>query len=260
MIKFSDTVSCENTEKDIINAVRKIYIQYQEFMNVKDLPEFKVEFFNVLEEKSPLCASVRLPSDTTDEYVLNISVDYIKLMQERSVPILYHEFTHILDHETILNDQDHSVRRRRLILYTEFHATIMQMKNATGFKNNDESKLLTLQSKIMKYENDIRIYKYLKDDLDSYIKTTAKYKLNMKDFEILRNYAIYHIAKKHFAKCYIKEDCSHLFNVQMFAEVLGEEVLQAEEILNSEKNDVQTILELHKINRILMERVINNSN
>lgn len=94
--------------------IKATYRNYQGFMNIEQLPDFKVIFQK--SNQSQFLAEVRY----TPFLTLFINQDLIEIQTEVFPSILYHEFTHIYDPHILFGD--YKDRDEDLLhLYTEYH-------------------------------------------------------------------------------------------------------------------------------------------
>lgn len=207
----------------IKNTIFKIYEEYKNFIEQWDLPAINIDFFELNDSKT--AAYISLPKKDSDVYTLNVGKDMLILLQDTVIPILYHEFTHVYDDVKLLSNRSKTAKRQLLDIYTEFHAEYISMQIATGFSSHNENKTLSINDAILNYFTN-NIKDYLKRDINNYTNEFTNYQCNHtpKDYNYVKYHAIYHITKMIFSQKYIKETTDQYFSVDLFGNILGDEI------------------------------------
>ena len=138
-----------NTE--IKNKINDFYKEYCKFANITNPAQMSINFINQI---NPYVELNEIPS-------FNINPNLFKLNDNKIRPTVYHEFTHVNDYATYCLNETIPSRRLIMLLYTEIHATIIEMKTATKFDNINDKKLLTYDYQMNDINGTITISKYV---------------------------------------------------------------------------------------------------
>ena len=218
-------------------AFKSIIIKYfDDFKKFIKVPDLQCPPINLVDKFDDLtCAHVK-------NGVLEVSKLYFIALKQGAVSVLYHEFTHVYDDYMIkpLN----KIEELGLNIYTEYHASVVQMMTATGFNSYYKDKQISITSRIRDALDDRITKDYLEKqhrlNSELYIDTT-----NIgESFKNARKQMFYYIGKMYFAQKYIKEDTTELLSLETFINIFGENVITLKDVLflNDYSNNVLTQL------------------
>ena len=125
--------------KKTVMGLRKTYC---EFMVIDSIPFFDVRTFK---NNSSVQAFVNYSKDNTP--ILNLKYDFIPMLKDNATPVVYHEFTHILDNDILLPKLDLKSKTPFIKMYSEYHAIQVQMKSAVHFAKYNDNQKITLDDK-----------------------------------------------------------------------------------------------------------------
>lgn len=151
-------------KKDILQEAKtktqvdKAYIDYQKFVKVPKMPVYK---FKYTKQQGTTIAEERNENNT---YYLIIS-DKLCTPDYKSIAkgILYHEFTHILDEEELVNKYGFSHEDRNTpYVYKEVHAEQIKTLHLLGCKTIDDTESIDKERISFQYNKKLyNIYDYL---------------------------------------------------------------------------------------------------
>lgn len=165
------------------------------------LPEYNINF---VDEIDNINYSMQV-LHTKNPMVLNVNIGHMLDKNFNYKSILAHEFTHMNDYYTLLNEKDKKFKSKALFLYTEYHATYVQAQYLFSKHNNVgcimenilESELL-IQENIDSFNKNTNLnswngilhgYMYYFAYVDFYNSLDEKYK--MKHFDFQNDSALY---------------------------------------------------------------------
>ena len=205
-------------------AFKSIIIKYfDDFKKFMKAPDLKCPPINLVDKFDDLtCAHVK-------NGVLEVSKLYFIALKQGAIPVLYHEFAHVYDDYMI--KPTNKLEDLGLSIYTEYHASVVQMMTATGFTSYYKDKKISNSCQIKDMLDDCDIKEYLKKQHrlngELYIDTS-----NIgESFKIARKQMFYCIGKMYFAQKYIKEDSTPLLSLEPFINIFGKNVLALKDIL-----------------------------
>nr|DAM58170.1 MAG TPA: hypothetical protein [Bacteriophage sp.] len=146
-------------KKDILQEAKtktqvdKAYIDYQKFVKVPKMPVYK---FKYIKQQGTTIAEERNENNT---YYLIIS-DKLCTPDYKSIAkgILYHEFTHILDEEELVNKYGFSHNERNtMYVYKEIHAEQIKTLYLLGCKTIDD--LGSIDKDRISFQHNKKLYK-----------------------------------------------------------------------------------------------------
>lgn len=223
------------SEKDKILFKSKIqffYKQYKEFVLGVDMPELDnqniqiVDFGNTIGE--PI-ARIIPPNNRNGKYILKI--DYsLYFMNNVLKSILFHEFTHILDYSSLFNNLDD--QEALIKLYSEYHASQIQMKALLGFYNLEDNKNIMFKDMIYDVDKLVTVEKYFLDKRNEYITILNQSNLFNKDNLRQNTYNLmYYLGNLSVIKNHCNEDLREILDINIFIGRYGVEMKKIIDIL-----------------------------
>ena len=226
IIKNADIEQKETTQK----YFNLWYEEYKDFVNVKDLPDIKIEPF--IDTESPRCYI-----DPKNYKIVHANqLNYYVLGEKSTKSIAFHEFTHVYDHY-LLKKNSIVDKKNYALIYHEYHATILEMMCALQFRNITENPEINIYTSKVYLEREHK-------NLKQYLLDEKKNKIEK--FEHLR----YEIQ--------IKSMQGGVENLQEQNELLQQEygkLLQDEELKKYFDAEVKFNIMLADINKIIAESV-----
>lgn len=156
----------------LLQKIKPIYSEYKNFIGNQKLPDFEIVPFSRLKTNNSTEASITFKDK---KYILNIEQHVFTIKPKTTKSVLFHEFTHILDETTLLQQLRYEDRKTLLHAYTEYHATQIEMMCACNFKNiNDNRRLIDTD---IIYDGNVpqNIADYLKFEEIDYLSTVKRY-------------------------------------------------------------------------------------
>lgn len=129
--------------KDITKkTVMELRKPYCKFMEIDNIPFFDVKTF-----KNNNSAQAFVSYSKDNAPILNLKYDFIPMLKDNAIPVIYHELTHIFDNDTLLPELDLKTKIPFIKMYSEYHAIQVQMKSAVHFEKYSDNKKITLDDK-----------------------------------------------------------------------------------------------------------------
>lgn len=176
-----------------------------------------------------------------------------------------------MDFITIAQDLEIEQRRSYLKFYTEFHATQVALQTALGFERYNDNKQITLSDKLHVDNNAVNISNAQLLDVGEYMQRLTqklsadipqwfdKYEQEKSEplalktlFSSLLNQSVYYFAKIDFMDKYCVEDTSSLFDINLFVDSLGAEILQVYAVLNSGSIDKSKLDHIEALSQVIL--------
>lgn len=189
------------TQDKIKDKINKLYVEYCEFANITEPVPMNIQFSNDIDPYIEL----------GNPSIFSINPRYFKFTDDKILPIIYHEFTHLNDYNTYLKNEDIKVRKSILLLYTEIHATIVELQTAAEFVNTNNNMRLSADSSINSINGRIalKVYIHKSDDiLGKYIDSFIKDKTKGKFIQFIKELG-YAIGRKKFVDKYVENQMSY---------------------------------------------------
>ena len=205
------------------------YEEYKDFVNVNDLPDIKIEPF--INTESERCY-VEHRADGNVIYVNQLNI-YI-LREKSTKSIAFHEFTHVYDHY-LLQQNNIVDKENHAFIYHEYHATIIEMMCALGFKNITEIPKININtSKVylgMEHKN---LKQYLLDEKKNKIElfeTLLKEPLTITSWVEVARFIAYTLGRIEFLRTYCR-DALEVFDIQNYLqEKFGGTIIKLQSLL-----------------------------
>lgn len=185
--------------------IDKAYMDYQQFMKIEKLPQYKFIYTN---QKGMTIAEMRYDKQ---QYNLIVADTLVNNHKEEVKAILYHEFTHLYDEEMFVKLYGFShMDRNTPYVYKELHAEQIKTLFLLGCKTIDDLESINVENKSFFFNGGIyNIYDYLMVYKEEFLDTIKKIetartnnkKINMYDFNNYLNRIFYYIGT---ASVYIK--------------------------------------------------------
>lgn len=201
------------------------YEEYKDFLNVKDLPDIKIEPY--INTESERCY--------VDGNVIYVNQLNIYILREKSTKsIAFHEFTHVYDHY-LLQQNNIVDKENHAFIYHEYHATIIEMMCALGFKNITEIPEININtSKVYLGMEHHELRRYLKDEKEQKIELFEKLlKIPLTStscVEVIR-FIAYTLGRIEFLRTYCREGLK-FFDIQNYLqEKFGNSIIKLQSLL-----------------------------
>lgn len=243
-------ITAQTRDEKFHDILAGYYEDFKRFIQFDNLPKYITR--PIINPIDTTVFSVTMPKDDVTPYIFNINKERYIRMGQGSLSGIYHEFTHIYDDIHFL--LGYPKRRISIIPYTEFHATIVQMMIATGYTSYYSDKTISLNNKIVDGMHNCKLKEYLDRELQyNRTKLSVDYSNLKESFNYLYMLLIYHIGKMYFTQKYVKEDCSHLFSLEPFANIFGDKVWILKELLLKNNSSDEHMLYLSKVQNDIMQ-------
>lgn len=201
------------------------YEEYKDFLNVKDLPDIKIEPY--INTESERCY--------VDGNVIYVNQLNIYILREKSTKsIAFHEFTHVYD-DYLLQQNNIVDKENHAFIYHEYHATIIEMMCALGFKNITEIPEININtSKVYLGMKHHELRRYLKDEKEQKIELFEKLlKIPLTStscVEVIR-FIAYTLGRIEFLRTYCR-DALEVFDIQNYLqEKFGGTIIKLQSLL-----------------------------
>ena len=232
--------------EDTKKKFKEWYQTYAEFMNVIDLPKYKLDFYYSKEHCTSSCTH---PKNADGFHKINVNELLIPTHGDNARAIAYHEFTHIYDHHYLLQNMSEEDKNGILLAYTEYHATMVQMKTALSFKTEDENKNIAIQDIVYDGIKTKSVKDYIEYQTFDVKETIDDY-FNKRDTENMINvvrHTIYYFAQADFflKYCEDKKEILQHMDLHYFTEKFGMDIVTLH--LYLQKIDVSKIDDFEKI-------------
>lgn len=158
-------------EDDMKKTVYDIYEEYQDFMCITDMPEYKIYFKS--KGKGLFTHSLDMAAEEYEQVTYNLYVSNVAYDSNVRKEILYHEFTHIYDREFLYNKYRFGKEGKLADInthpFTEIHAEQVRFLYMLGCKNiNDNPKGIAHNTVVWDINGkQLEFYDYLKESKDS---------------------------------------------------------------------------------------------
>ena len=106
---------------------------YCKFMGITKMPKFKVKTFKGGNASAYI-------SYQNNSQIFNIEENYINVLKQNALPLIYHEFTHIVDNESFLPEVSAKTKIPFIKMLSEYRAIQVQMKISMNFETYNEDK------------------------------------------------------------------------------------------------------------------------
>ena len=263
----------KNKEDLILEIIIKSKIQelFKEFKVFMDNPELKlceVEVFNGLlsRERGTITSTVVYPQNPKQKLKLRTERFNSAIYGKGIKAHYYHEFTHIYDYYNMMKLFDFNEIASYTRLYSEFHASEIEMKVAMGFSTAYAFKNISLNEEISIGPNDISLGEYIKKETLSYYKGIPilfkKYNENPLPNNLaillhkLLSHSMYYYSKINFLERYCIDDFSDKVDRLIFSDVLGEEIECVFELLKTDVIDKSVLVLINEYESKIADKFI----
>ena len=113
---------------------------YCKFMGITKMPKFKVKTFKGGNASAYI-------SYQNNSQIFNIEENYINVLKQNALPLIYHEFTHIVDNESFLPEVSAKTKIPFIKMLSEYRAIQVQMKISMNFEIYNEDKKFSFDDK-----------------------------------------------------------------------------------------------------------------
>ena len=251
-IKFTDNDKCLRNKTSCAQYIEtEILRQYMDFMNVDDMPKITITMSNDRNMGLTFGTIDTERSTYSHQYIL-FNYDMILKYPKYVFPATFHEFTRVLDDYTYFknfNEDDYQKLHSIAKIYSEYHATIVELKRALSFTNNRKSLIITRKSPIQYHNKIITMQEYYELELSTWRNEIQNYTrpLSLKQFKNLKIFAFYYIAKGCFMKKHMLDYDETVYDLSMFTDVLGAEIQEMYELLLNEFPSIDLFMQLHEL-------------
>lgn len=225
------------------------YEEYKIFMNRADLPKIKIIPFSSTDSVMATCVH---PENKNETHIINVNQLLCFSHMKNAKSIAYHEFTHILDECTIMPVLPHSEKNAYVVLYSEYHASFVQMCCALEFEKISTIKQISLIENVYDELNTMSVKEYLLYFAKE-VPKTIDYYLNFNDVKHMHLavlHMIYYFAKVDFFEKYCKNNIEEYINLIYFENIFGDKAILFHNLLK--ECDSTNIEQLVKINMLYL--------
>ena len=204
------------------------YEEYKDFVNVKDLPDIKIEPF--IDTESPRCYI-----DPKNYKIVHANqLNYYVLGEKSTKSIAFHEFTHVYDHY-LLKKNSIVDKENYALIYHEYHATILEMMCALQFRNITENLEIDIYtSKVYLEREHKNLKQYLLDEKKNKIElfeTLLKEPLTITSWVEVARFIAYTLGRIEFLRTYCR-DALEVFDIQNYLqEKFGGTIIKLQSLL-----------------------------
>lgn len=205
------------------------YEEYKDFVNVKDLPDIKIEPYINTESES-CYVEHRVEGDIIHANQLN----YYVLGENATKSIAFHEFTHVYDHY-LLKKNSIVDKENYALIYHEYHATILEMMCALQFRNITENPEINIYtSKVYLEREHKNLKQYLLDEKKNkkeLFETLLKEPLTITSWVEVARFIAYTLGRIEFLRTYCR-DALEVFDIQNYLqEKFGGTIIKLQSLL-----------------------------
>jgi len=230
----------------LANKIYPIYEEYKRFISSQSLPKFEILLFNNLKTRRTESASMTF---IKGKYILNIEQHTFLITTQTINTLLYHEFTHIWDDVTFLQDLKYIERKKFLHPYTEYHATQIEMMCACGFNKMDDNKALDKDIIVYEGNSPKPITEYIKFIQEDYLATIKdKMRNNCPPGAAVKIWlhSIYLQSKIDFFKHFCEFNIDEFIDINIAEKICGEHFIQSIQLIQSDTcKDIQYFKDLY---------------
>lgn len=148
-----------NTQKLIWEQqIKNEYAKYQIFIVDSNMPKYKVDFIDSTKTKVSYSMKVLTQKNPM---ILNVNMGFLVGENGKHCqPNLYHEFTHMWDHNNLFRDKDQQERKSVLSLYTEYHASQIEFLRFMEFKSIKYTKHINSNDKFYEFDKEETVFEF----------------------------------------------------------------------------------------------------
>lgn len=137
------------------------YSNYIKFIGNNKLPKFKIKWHNGRKEKLDYLAKFDTLNLYNKTYILHFDVIlFVIIKKEERASILFHEFTHLVDSLRFLSEE-YVIFENIMQIYSEYHASQVQLKKQLNFINENENQMVNLADKVFHYDNQLTVEEFI---------------------------------------------------------------------------------------------------
>ena len=243
-------------ENRLKSKIQELFWGFKVFIDKPELELCEVEVFNGLlsRERGATTSTVIYPQNPKQKLRFRTERFNAEVYGKGIKAHYYHEFTHIYDYYNMMKLFDINELASYTRLYSEFHASEIEMKIAMGFSNAFVSKNVSLAEEISIGPNDINLGEYIKNETSSYHREIPvrfkEYSENSTPSSLanllhkLVNHSMYYYSKVHFLEKYCIDDFSDKVDMSIFPDILGEDIKHIFELLKTDTIDKSILVSL----------------
>lgn len=173
-----------NTQKLIWEQqIRNECTKYQIFIGDSNMPKYKINFID--NKNMEISYSMEVMTQKIP-MILNVNMGFLAGKNGKHCqPTLYHEFTHMWDHNNLFPDKDQQERKSVLSLYTEYHASQIEFLRFMECNSVKDLKSFDQNDKFYEFDKEETVFEFydercqlLSESINNYINdsSTANYK------------------------------------------------------------------------------------
>lgn len=204
------------TEKKILG----LKSSYCKFVNINNMPSFKIKTFN---NKSSATSFISRSKNGIQ--ILNIQDNYVPILKNNAIPVIYHEFTHIVDNEMLLPELDYKTKEPYIKMYSEYHAIQVQMRTSLHFESYNELKKISLEDETFDWFKPRNVQQDIDFKTNDFI-STINHILDKKQNNYvyyLMLHCVYYQSMCDFWKDYCSDNIINLLREDVFKTLFGSE-------------------------------------
>ena len=224
-------------EYKLKSKIRSLFEQYKLFVNNPELrlPEPKIFYHPPQNEIDWAPSQVLLPDISGKPLRFETERFNLERFGKGVDAHYFHEFTHILDYYEWKPILTFDELRTYTHLYSDFHATEIQMKKATGFLSADENKTVHPNDVILIDKDSTSIEEYVKTitpyyqyliskKIDRYNKAKSYNGITALFFDLIMD-SMYYYGRVNFLSKHYSGNYSGIINTSLYVRELGEDLI-----------------------------------
>lgn len=167
-----------NTQKLIWEKqIKNEYEKYQIFISDNNMPKYKVNFIDSTKNKVPYSMEVLTQKNPM---ILNINMGFlVGKSGKHCQPNLYHEFTHMWDHNNLFHSKDPKERKSVLSLYTEYHASQIEFLRFVEFESINSAKRINSKDRFYEFDKEETVFEYYNDRCQLLSESISNYNIEV---------------------------------------------------------------------------------
>ena len=243
-------------ENKLKSKIQELFGSFKVFIDNPELELCEVEVFDGLlsRKRGAVTSTVIYPENPKQKLRFRTERFNAEICGKGIKAHYYHEFTHIYDYYNMMKIFDINELSSYTRLYSEFHASEIEMKSAMGFSDAFVFKNISLADEIFIEPNDLNLGEYIKNETSSYYREIPvwfnEYNENSTPNSLanllhrLVNHSMYYYSKVHFLEKYCIDDFSDKVNLSIFPDILGEDIKQIIELLKTDTIDKSILVSI----------------
>ena len=220
-------------------------------MGTQNLPKFDLNL--VLEDNSSFDyhdgGVMLLPNAKRSGYILCIEKQTILDHVDNGLSVLFHEFTHLYDNESYLLNTPIVERSKILTYASECHASIIQLKCATGFEEQDK-KSINSNTLICDRRRRIPFFTYLENYISEQCAFLNEWKKSgclCFGYNTVFTHFMYTIGHICFARAYCNDKLPEYCDCSCYTMVLGPSASRIVDIMENNIMNDDTVIAVNDL-------------